>query len=43
MFVVAIADSWTCGDGLSINLSWKCDGQVDCNDGSDEWMENCGK
>lgn len=32
---------WTCKDGLIIESSWKCDGQNDCDDKSDEDPSIC--
>lgn len=34
-------DEFTCKDGSCISMSWKCDRQIDCSDGSDE--SECGK
>ena len=34
---------WTCKDGLIIESSWKCDGQNDCDDKSDEDPSICRK
>ncbi len=33
-------DEMVCGNGECVNLSWKCDGEDDCGDNSDEI--NCG-
>lgn len=45
MFVIyfhsCTEDEFECNDETCISLSWKCDRQVDCKDGSDE--SDCGK
>ncbi|XP_078486299.1 vitellogenin receptor Yl [Ciona intestinalis] len=38
---VASSEVWKCDDGLSINSAWRCDGQFDCLDWSDENPDNC--
>ena len=30
-----------CTDGFCINKQWQCDGQKDCDDGSDEDFNTC--
>ena len=32
---------FVCGDGICIDLEWKCDGESDCYDDSDESEELC--
>ena len=32
---------FNCTSGICINASWKCDGDIDCDDGSDE--QSCRK
>ena len=34
-------DDWQCPNGVCIDLSFLCDGDGDCHDGSDELPENC--
>jgi len=44
VMVVTVAcpdDDWACEDGLCIPANWICDGEIHCEDFSDE--QNCSK
>ena len=32
---------WQCPDGICIDMNYLCDGDADCDDGSDELPANC--
>ena len=32
-------DEFLCGNGQCMSREWKCDGEIDCDDGSDEGDE----
>ena len=34
-------DEFTCGNGDCINISWKCDGEVDCDDSDQSDEKDC--
>ena len=34
-------DDWQCKSGICIDKNYVCDGDEDCDDGSDELPENC--
>ena len=37
-------DQFMCENGQCIRYSWQCDGMLDCDDGSDETVDNhCGE
>ena len=36
------SDEWQCDDGECIDASWKCDGEGDCDDDTDESTSVCG-
>ena len=38
---VSPVDYWLCPNGVSTDLNYLCDGDEDCDDGSDELPENC--
>lgn len=36
-------EDWICDDQTHIPTSFLCDGEIDCDDGSDEFQVYCGK
>ena len=38
---VCPVDYWLCPNGVCIDLNYLCDGDEDCDDGSEELPENC--
>ena len=36
-------EEWRCGDGECIDAEWKCDGEKDCDDDTDESAGVCGE
>ncbi len=41
--VTCTASEFRCPNGRCLPERWKCDGEKDCADGSDEDLEMCGK